>query len=359
MRWKTYSVSPDASVLTALEIIDRGAEQIALVVGSNNELLGTVTDGDIRRALLSGITPNANVQEVMNHHPIVALENEPHLSILSRMKNMSVRQIPVVDSANRVVAMRFLHELKQSKNSEHWVVLMAGGLGTRLRPLTENVPKPLLEVGNKPILERIIENFAEQGFHRFFVTVHYKAEMVKEHFGTGEKWGVQIEYLDEPFQLGTAGALGLLPDLPTETLLVMNADLITGVNFRQLLQFHREQQVEATMCVFKYNFQVPYGVVRMDNTHIRQIDEKPTHDFFVNAGIYALEPSVIRYVKQGARLDMTTLFTQLIADGQPTAAFPVREEWADIGRVEDYLSVRQSFQKSIADSTNTSNFSPV
>lgn len=343
VQWKGLCVGPDADIRTALQIIDRGAEQIALVVGANNRLLGTITDGDIRRGLLAGITPESNVQSIMNPDPIVAQENESNLSILDRMKNKSVRQIPVVDSAFRVVAVRFLSELTEINTEQHWVVLMAGGLGTRLRPYTDNVPKPLLTVGSKPILEHILTSFAECGFRKFFFTVHYKAEMVKEYFGAGRQWGVEIDYLDEPVQLGTAGALALLPAEPSKTFFVMNADLMTGVNFRQLLQFHREQQADATMCVSKYNFQVPYGVVSVDDVSIQQIDEKPTQSFFVNAGIYTLEPSVLRFVKKGLPLDMPTLFTKLIEDGKRTAAFPIREEWSDIGRVEDYLSARQAY----------------
>lgn len=345
MHWETLAVPPEGDILTALQIIDRGAEQIALVVDERRCLLGTVTDGDIRRALLAGMTPGTNIQLAMNAHPIVALENEPHIAILSRMQHKGVRQIPVVDAHGRIVAVRFLHDFQNVDNSKHWVVLMAGGLGTRLRPLTDNVPKPLLKVGDKPILERIITSFAEHGFQKFFVTVHYKADMVKQYFGNGERFGVDISYLEEPVQLGTAGALGLLPETPPDTFFVMNADLVTAVNFRQLLNFHKEQQAEATMCVFKYNFQVPYGVVGLQDTFITQINEKPTHSFFVNAGIYTLEPAALDRIKPAVALDMPTLFTDLIGERKCTAAFPIREEWADIGRVEDYLNVRESFVK--------------
>jgi NDP-sugar pyrophosphorylase family protein len=220
-----------------------------------------------------------------------------------------------------------LDDLIGAVERPNWVVLMAGGLGTRLRPLTEDCPKPMLPVGGKPILESILESFVEQGFRRFFFSVNYKAEMVQDHFGDGSRWGVRIDYLHEDRRLGTAGALSLLDDRPDAPLVVMNGDLLTRASFDKLLDFHYAQSATATMTVRDYDFQVPYGVVKIDGTQIVSIEEKPVQKFFVSAGIYVLSPSVF---------DMPSLFSRLINEGQKVAAYPLKEYWLDIGRIEEF-----------------------
>ncbi|MBX9769783.1 MAG: nucleotidyltransferase family protein, partial [Candidatus Obscuribacterales bacterium] len=306
-------------------------------------LLGTVTDGDIRRGILRGISLEDSVAKVMNVTPTVAKDSQSHHDILKQMKAKRLHQIPVLEDSGHVVGVRFLNDFLQTGSDEHWVILMAGGLGTRLRPLTNDLPKALLPVGDKPLLEHIINQFAEQGFHRFFISLHYKADMVFDLLGDGSKLGVQISYLHEQQQLGTAGALGLLPERPTNTFLVMNADLVTQVNFSQLLAFHKEQQATATMCVQQYDFQVPYGVIQLDGCRVAKIDEKPTQSFFVNAGICAFEPSVLDYVNVGEHLDMPALFTKLMHSAEPVSAFAVREQWLDIGRKADYQKAQEEF----------------
>ena len=213
---------------------------------------------------------------------------------------------------------------------------MAGGTGTRLRPLTENSPKPLLTVGDKPLLEGIIENFVRQGFSKFFISVNYLAESIKDHFGDGAKWGAHIIYLDEDKPLGTAGALKLLPEKPTSPVIVMNGDLVTKIDFRDVLDFHSTQSSVATMCVREYDFQVPFGVVETQGAMIQSIDEKPVHKFFVNAGIYVIDPDALEIIPDDQKFDMTELFDQLVQGSQPAAAFPVHEYWMDIGRLDDF-----------------------
>jgi NDP-sugar pyrophosphorylase family protein len=212
---------------------------------------------------------------------------------------------------------------------------MAGGLGTRLGELTRDCPKPLLRVGNKPVLETILENCIEYAFKRFYISVNYKADMLKDYFGDGSRWGVDIRYIEEKKRLGTAGALGLLPEDPTVPLLVMNADVLTKINFKHLLEFHEEHRSVATMCVREYEFQVPYGVVKIDNHRLLDILEKPVHQFFVNAGIYVLNPEAVSMVPKNTYFDMPALFEKLLQDQAETAAFPVREYWLDIGRKDD------------------------
>jgi NDP-sugar pyrophosphorylase family protein len=215
------------------------------------------------------------------------------------------------------------------------VVLMAGGMGRRLHPITCDCPKPLIQVGNKPILETILENFIAHGFRRFYISVNYKAEMIKKHFGDGGRWGVEIRYIDEEFALGTAGPLGCLPERSAAPIIVMNGDILTQVNFHQLLAFHAEHRSKATMCVREYDFQIPYGVINLQHHRLVDIEEKPVQRFFVNAGIYALEPEVISMIPKNKHCDMPGLFKEVLQQGYETAAFPVREYWMDVGRIDD------------------------
>jgi len=221
---------------------------------------------------------------------------------------------------------------------------LAGGLGSRLQPLTEDKPKPLLSVGDKPILETILESFVEQNFRRFYISVNYKADAIKEHFADGGKWNAEIRYLEEEPRLGTAGALDLIPERPELPLLVMNGDLLTRVNFQDLLDYHRDQKAEATMCVREYDFQVPFGVVEIDDHNIRSIDEKPVHRFFVNAGIYVLEPGLIDLIPKGEYFDMTDLFARALEKGYETQAFPIHEYWLDVGRIDDLDRANHDYQ---------------
>jgi NDP-sugar pyrophosphorylase family protein len=241
-----------------------------------------------------------------------------------------------LDKEGHIVDLKMLIDMINSGYSENYVVLMAGGQGTRLRPLTEHCPKPMLKVGNKPIIETIIENLKEYGFYKFLISVNYKAQVIMDYLNNGSKLKVDIDYLKEKDELGTAGALSLIPFRPKDTLLVMNADLLTKVNFQQLFDFHKQQDATATMCVREYQFQVPYGVIKIKNQSIASVDEKPLHKFFVNAGIYALEPRALDFVPENQYFDMPNLFEKLIEEKQVTSAFPIREYWIDIGRPGDY-----------------------
>ena len=331
-------ISQGMSIRDSIRILDESAMQILLVVGENDRLLGTVTDGDIRRAILKSISLDEPVRDIMKNTPTFALWTQDRESMQTMMRMKSLRHLPVLDEAHRVVGletMESLDERNKAHASEDWVVLMAGGLGSRLRPLTNNCPKPMLKVGNKPLLETILENFIEYGFHRFYISVNYMADVVKSYFGDGSKWNVEIIYLHEDQRLGTAGALSLLPERPPRRLLVMNGDLLTKVNFRQLLDFHSSHKAQATMCVREYDFQVPYGVVKIEDHRIRGIDEKPVQRFFVNAGIYVLEPEMLELIEQNTFVDMPTLFDRLIDLKRETVVFPIREYWLDIGHLED------------------------
>jgi NDP-sugar pyrophosphorylase family protein len=272
----------------------------------------------------------------MNAQPTVAPVYETPARIATIMRERQMRHIPLVDADGVVVGLECLEDLIPRFDTDSWVVLMAGGRGVRLRPLTDSCPKPLLKVGDKPVLEMLVEDLVAQGFRRIFIAVNYMAEMVRGHFGDGSRFGASIEYLVEDTVLGTAGALTLLPELPKSPTIVMNADLITKLDFRHLLRFHSEEKSVVTMCVRKYDFQVPYGVVHLVNTRIEAIEEKPIQEFFVNAGIYVLSPQTIAQLPKHQYLDMPNVIAQAIADNKPVGAFPIMEYWIDIGKFDDY-----------------------
>ncbi|CAA7603189.1 Nucleotidyl transferase domain protein [Acididesulfobacillus acetoxydans] len=334
--WREVLIAPDTPILKAIEIIDKGAAKIALVADKEKSLLGTVTDGDIRRGILNGIAMDDAVSRVMNPHPFTARSEERQETILAIMKLKRLQQIPILDQSGHITGIELLENLVQGDIRDNWVVVMVGGLGTRLHPLTQNYPKPLLKVGSKPLLETILENFMEYGFRRFYFSVNYKSELIEEYFGDGSRWGVDIRYVSESRRLGTAGALSLLPEKPRLPLVVMNGDLLTKVNFAQLVGFHRSHNAQATMCVREYDFQVPYGVVVVDGHKLTGIKEKPVQHFFVNAGIYVLEPEVLELIPPNEFFDMPTLFNKLIELQCETTVFPLREYWIDIGRMDDY-----------------------
>lgn len=344
-QWERTLVRPDARIRDAVEAIDAANLQIALVVDEDRRLLGTVTDGDIRRALLRGTCLDNAVTGIMSPNPATARESDDRETILALMRHRRLNQIPVLNSRWQVVGLEVLGDILRPPARTNPVVLMAGGLGTRLRPLTEDRPKPLLQVGPKPILETILDGFIQGGFTRFYISVNYMAEMIEEYFGDGRRWGVDIQYLKEEERLGTAGALSLVPELPAEPLLVMNGDLLTQLSFPQLLDFHTDHRAAATMCVRKYEMQVPYGVISARNHRIQEIQEKPTETYLVNGGVYVLEPHVTELIPRNRFLDMPDLFKELIRRGMETAVFPIREYWMDIGRMEDFQRAEGHFHR--------------
>ena len=334
--WHSTLVSPETPILETLRIIDNSALQIALIVDDTGRLLGTATDGDVRRAILKNVPLTEPVSRIMFTHPTTATADVSRDELLAMMKMKDLRHVPVLDAEGRVVDLRRLVDLIGPQERENWVVLMAGGVGKRLQPLTDDRPKPMLKIGGKPVLETIVENFAGHGFRRFYISVHYKAEMIEEHFGDGSRFGVEIRYLREESPLGTAGALGLLPHRPESSFLVMNGDVLTKANIRQLMNFHADSNARGTMCVREYHYQVPYGVIQVEGASLSGIDEKPVQTFLVNAGIYVLEPEVLSLIPSDRCFDMTDLFNLLRERRMSVSVFPIREYWLDIGQVEDF-----------------------
>lgn len=341
--WKKLTILGASSIREAIAKLDVATAKIVMVVAEGGRLVGTITDGDVRRGLLRGCTLDDAVLKVMNSTPITAPFSEEREALGLLMRNKQVSQIPLVDQMGRLMGLETIDDVTRAERQETPVVLMAGGEGRRLLPLTAQLPKPLLPVGEKPLLETILETFVSHGFHRFFLSVNYRADMIVDHFGDGARWGADISYLRERRPLGTAGPLSLLPQAPTCPFIVMNADLLTNCNFVQLLEFHNEQGAKATMAVRHHHVRVPYGVARLRGQWVEMLEEKPTINLFVNAGLYVLDPAVLALVPKDEAFDMPDLLNTLAMEGNTVSAFPVREYWLDIGHRDDYEQAKGDF----------------
>jgi dTDP-glucose pyrophosphorylase len=326
-----------------MECIDRNRQGIALVVDGDGRLTGTVTDGDIRRAMLADVPLDGRVAVLLERQasvergrpvPLTAPIGSPVAELIVLMHRYEVRQIPLVDADGHPEDLVLLHELVDVEGPPLRAVVMAGGLGTRLGELTADTPKPMLPVGDRPLLERIIEQLREAGIRHVNLTTHYRADVIADHFGDGSDHGVEIEYVSEQEPLGTAGALGLVEG--DEPILVMNGDILTRVDFRAMQHFHEEHDADMTIAVRPYRAHVPYGLVELDGSRISGIAEKPLVRGFVNAGIYLIDPGVCAFVERDERLDMPQLIERLLANGRSVVGFPLREYWLDIGRPADY-----------------------
>jgi len=337
------TVGPDVSVRAAIEVIDRSKRQIALIVDAEGRLVATVTDGDVRRGILRGVDLDGPVSQVMHTTPTTVTEGAPNAQTRRLIRERKLHHVPVLDDHGRLVDLATVDDLFGVTPKSTRVILMAGGLGTRLRPLTETVPKPMLPVGGKPLLEQIIGVFADQGFWRMSISVNYKAEMVRDYFGDGSDFGVSIDYIEEEQAMGTAGALSLLSEKPDEPFLVMNGDLLVALQFSELLGFHREKNAAGTLVVREYEQQVPYGVVRSTDGLMTGIEEKPIERYFVNGGIYVLSPEALDFLEPGQPMDMPDLLTRLSGADHNVGVFPLRDYWRDIGRIDDLEAARSEF----------------
>ncbi|WP_445946101.1 nucleotidyltransferase family protein [Shewanella sp.] len=336
--WKKTILFPSATIKEALKIIDSEGLRVALVVDEVNQFRGIVTDGDIRRGLLRGVGLDASIEGVMNSTPVTAPVGTKRALLIDKMNKHDLLFIPLLDGQT-LAGLETLHvALVNKPKYQNPVFLMAGGFGTRLRPLTDNCPKPMLKVGNKPILETVILSFIKAGFVNFYISTHYMPEQISQHFGDGSDFGINISYVHEDTPLGTGGALGLLPaELPADLpLIMMNGDVLTKVDFQRLLEFHVESNADATMCVREYDYQIPYGVVNGEGHKISSMVEKPIQRFFVNAGIYVVSPKVFMSVGKNQVIDMPTLLEQHMIERDNILMFPIHEYWLDIGRMDDF-----------------------
>jgi dTDP-glucose pyrophosphorylase len=327
----------NSTIRQAMERLDTSGFKICLVSDENERILGIVTDGDIRRGLLRGLELSAPAVQVMHTNFVHVVEEDGYRQkahALARQKNLD--QIPVIDSKGRLVTIIFDSRLLRDEPKENFVVIMAGGMGMRLRPLTENCPKPLLHLGGRPVLENLILHFKKYGFSRFYLSINYLGHMIRDYFKDGSGFDVDIRYIEEPSRLGTAGALSLLSEKPTMPVLVTNGDLVIQLDIDDFLMHHIDSKVAGTMCIRQYGIQIPYGVVQTDGQHITSFLEKPSYSYFINAGLYCLEPDTLDMIPQGSYFDMPTLFDAIVRSGKKAGIYILEGPWMDIGNIDDY-----------------------
>lgn len=338
--WRPALLPSHSTIKQAIRNLDQAAIQIVLAVTSGGELVGTITDGDIRRGLLRGLDLNSPIDTIIHRDALVVPPQMSREMVLQLMQANKILQLPVVDENRRIVGLHLWDELVVPGQRNNLMVIMAGGQGSRLRPHTENCPKPLLPVGGKPMLEHIIERAKAEGFHRFVLAIHYLGHMIEAHFGDGSRLQVQIDYLREESPLGTAGAIGLLNPRPDGPFLVSNGDVLTDIRYGELLDFHCRQGAAATMAVRLHEWHHPFGVVHTKGVDIVGFEEKPIARSHVNAGIYVLEPSTLDSLTVGEHCDMPTLFSRQQEQAARIIVYPMHEPWLDVGRAEDLVHAR-------------------
>ncbi|WP_053979377.1 nucleotidyltransferase family protein [Marinagarivorans algicola] len=334
--WMDVVVRPSQSIRESWRILNDGALRFVMVTDDSYKLLGVVTDGDIRRGLLSGMELGDSISAVMNKSPITIPRSMEKQALIDLMEERKVLALPQVDNGV-LVGLAVLQDLLQVPVIDNPVFIMAGGFGTRLRPLTDSCPKPMLKIGGTPMLEILIKSFKAKGFRNFYISTHYLPEVITEYFGDGSDFGVCITYVHEKSPLGTGGALGLLPsNIPKLPLIVINGDILTNLDYKLLLDEHSLSAASATMCVRAHEVNIPFGVIEADDNKITAMVEKPTYRYFVNTGIYVISPEVLAFVKKDVRLDMPTLLQSQIDNGKLVKTKLMHDYWLDIGRMDDF-----------------------
>jgi len=333
--WRRAILPVDATIEQAIRNLDQVAIKIVLVVNEAGGLEGTISDGDIRRGLLKGLNLNSPIAGIIQRNPLVAPREMGSDMVMQLMVANKILQIPVVDDHHHVVGLHLWAEITTPRARPNLMVIMAGGAGTRLRPHTEDCPKPMLPVAGKPMLEHIIERARSEGFSHFVLAIHYLGHVIEKYFGNGERLKVRIDYIREQAPLGTAGALGLLSPRPASPLVVTNGDVLTDIRYGDLLDFHIRHAAAATMAVRVHEWQHPFGVVQTQGVEIVGFEEKPVARTHINAGIYALNPDALSVLPVNTHCDMPTLFERLQAASMRTVAYPMHELWLDVGRPVD------------------------
>lgn len=343
--YKEIILGPEANIRDAMRNLDKGSLRIVLICDSEQQLLGTVTDGDIRRALLCDANMHDPLMQVMNSNPVIAHESTIAEHLVMLMNKHDLTAIPIVDDLKKVVGLRTLNQVMKPEKYDNPVFIMAGGFGTRLQPLTEHCPKPMLKVGDKPMLEHLINQFLSFGFDNFYISTHYLPEVIRSYFGDGSDWNVRIQYVHEEVPLGTGGALGLLPkNLPDMPLLMMNGDVLTKLNYAKLLKHHQAHRFDATVCVREDNHCVPFGVIETENQLITSVVEKPTYRYKINTGIYVLNPDIVSSVKPGQRIDLPTLLEKHRKQNKRIGTYTSYDYWLDIGQMKDYQKAQSDIE---------------
>ena len=337
---KNYCIRPDASLLECMRNMDITGAGIALAVDSEFRLIGTISDGDVRKALVRGCPLDSSIATHINRNCYFVLPTVPRAEVLDVMQARRFEQVPIVDEEGKVIGLHLLHDILGNIERPNWAVVMAGGKGMRLRPLTEKLPKPMIRVAGRPLLERIILHLVSFGIHRIFLSVNHLASVIEDYFEDGSKFGTKIEYLREDHPLGSGGAVSLLPEIPEHAVLVMNGDLIVDANFADMIEFHSQNDFYATMGVYSYFHQVPFGCVEIEDNRLAGLEEKPILEKTVNAGIYVLSPKAVSDIPKNTYFSITTLFEDAIKDNRVCGTFPVEREWLDIGTPQQLRQAR-------------------
>lgn len=322
----------------AIRLLDNNGNGFLPIVNDNQVLIGIITDGDLRRGMLN---KTLELEAIINKNPITALTSESRVSIKKRLRELHKRHMPVVNEKGQLVEVVILEEF-ENRVKENWVVIMAGGLGTRLGDLTRHIPKPMLEVNGKPMLLHIIERFKAHGFVKFFLCVNYKSDVIENYFGDGNKYGVQIKYTRETKRMGTAGALSLIEEKIEKPFFVVNGDVITSINYDDFLNFHTIQKADASMCIKRFAHEVPYACVEFDDLmNMRALKEKPSYDYYINAGMYILNPDCLNFLQKEEYFDMPNLFEVLMGKKKRIKTFTIDDYWLDIGLKDDYIKAQK------------------
>tara|TARA_B100000965_G_scaffold208510_1_gene174253 strand:- start:20491 stop:21546 length:1056 start_codon:yes stop_codon:yes gene_type:complete len=334
---KKYLVLPSKTIRQSMQKMDDEAIRTLFICDANLKLLGVITDGDIRRSLLKGIDLDSEIMLIVNTNPITASKNENKNIILERMRSRDILMIPIVNDSKKLLSVETINSISQPALKSNPIFIMAGGFGKRLKPFTDKCPKPMLQIGDKPLLEHIIINFKSQGFVNFYISTHFMPDTIKDYFKDGSDYGVDIKYVYEETPLGTGGALSLLPNaLQDSPLVLINGDILTKINLESLLLHHEKNQFDATICVRELEHKVPYGVISVDNFKIKTMTEKPSFTYMINSGIYVLNKDFIDKIESNKKQDLPTILEKSIKKGKNIGTFTFHDYWLDIGQIQDY-----------------------
>lgn len=334
------SVQPDLTIKQAVQVLNDGHQRIVLIVDGENRLLGVLADSDIRKSIIKGLSFDLPVSEIMMKQPVVATARMSDSAILSLMQTTKCYEIPVLDDNRKVLGLKKIDSLVAQEQLTE-VIIMAGGAGTRLRPITEDVPKPLIPVGGKPILFILLDSLISAGLRRITIALNYKADMIRKAVAAIPEYATGVRFVEEKERLGTVGALSLLETQPTAPFFVVNADLLTTIDFKAMIHFHQAEDNQVTMAVREKDFQIPFGVVELKGTRVLNLEEKPVQSFFVNAGVYILDPSLLSLIPANCFFDMPDLINAAITSGMQVGTFPIHEYWLDIGRHSELEQANQ------------------
>lgn len=340
--------SDDLTARSLLETLEKTGQGFLAFVDDKGHLMGVVSDGDVRRAFINGISDTA---KIINWHPLTWSSERPKAPAIAFLRRIKRRHLPVIDSQGILLDIISLND-HDYRSFPNLVLIMAGGKGTRLKPLTDKVPKPMLEIGGKPILEIILNRFYNQGFSNFVISVGYKANVIKDYFGNGEDFGLSLSYLEESDSLGTAGALSLIQEKLSEPFVVVNGDLLASVNLKKVLDHHTNNKAYLTICVKKMSYRIPFGTIKInqDGT-VSSFIEKPEHNHLVNSGIYVFDPEVLTLFPKTTKINMNDLIQKLLDTGKKVCSFCMDGFWQDIGQLEDYLRIKSNFSDLLAEDT--------